>query len=297
MPSYASAIDDIRHTNPTHDAMTQQPETEDTAIMKLIINDYNPFKWVLTTNKDTMLQAFQTKLILKMLPTQVHEFFFGGPTSLPYCKCCLTSSSQQYETMEHLFTCPAISQETKMKLHKIWEHLLKPLKRHIRQNWQHFIADTLTDNDVLGTKYILYGVMPSHIIHNILEYHPIQHSSDKFAHILQSAFYNAHYHMQTALYTLIWKPRCKQTTKWEKDNNITKDTKETYDRTRRQQRKLDPVHYDQAKLFIRSIQHTTDSAVETDLRIRAWTNEHNLGTWVPTVISVVDSPLTATLDH
>ena len=75
--------------------------------------------------------------------------------------------------------------------------------------------------------------------------------------------------MQTPLYTLILKPRCKQTTKWEKDNNITKDTKEIYDRTRRQQRKQDPVHYDQAKLFIKSIQYITDSAVETDLRIQA----------------------------
>ena len=58
--------------------------------------------------------------------------------------------------------------------------------------------------------------------------------------------------MQTALYTLIWKPRCKQTTAWEKSNHITKDTKEVYDKTKKQQRKNNPIHQIQAKAFLRA---------------------------------------------
>ena len=68
--------------------------------------------------------------------------------------------------------------------------------------------------------------------------------------------------MQTALYTLIWKPRCKQTTAWEKSNHITKDTKEVYDKTKKQQRKNNPIHQIQAKAFFKSIQHITDSSLE-----------------------------------
>ena len=50
--------------------------------------------------------------------------------------------NQQYETMKHLFTRLAILQDTKLKLIKLWEHFLRPLKKCVRQNWQHFIADT-----------------------------------------------------------------------------------------------------------------------------------------------------------
>ena len=166
-----------------------------------------------------------------------------------------------------------------MNLHKIWEHLLRLLKRHVKQSWKHIIADVPRDNEVLCTKYILYGVIASHLINNILQYH----HTDAIALIIQTTFYNALYHMQTALYTLIWKPRCKQTTTWEKINHITKDTKEVYDKNRKQQRKEDPVHQTQASAFFTSIQHTTDSATEAGSRIRAWTNKHNIGTWVNTV--------------
>ena len=77
MPSYASAIDEIKRKSPLQDSITPPQETEDTAILSLIINDYNPFEWVPTTDKDTMTRAFRTKLILKTLPTQTREFFFG----------------------------------------------------------------------------------------------------------------------------------------------------------------------------------------------------------------------------
>ena len=150
-----------------------------------------------------------------------------------------------------------------VEIQKKFMELIRPLKKHIRQNWQHFIADTLTDFDVLCTNYILYGVIPSHLIDNILQHH----HTNAIALIIQTTFYNALYHMQTALYTLIWKPRCKQTTTWEKNNHIIKDTKEVYDKTRKQQRKEDPVHQVHASAFFTSIQHTTDSATEADLRI------------------------------
>ena len=59
-------------------------------------------------------------------------------------------------------------QDMKIKLNKNWEHLVTLLKRYIRQNWQQFITDTLTNNDVLNMKYIVYGVIPSHLINTIL---------------------------------------------------------------------------------------------------------------------------------
>ena len=92
------------------------------------------------------------------------------------------------------------------------------LKTHIRQNWQHFIADALTDHDALHTKRIIYGVILSQLINNIFQNHFI----DIIAPILQIVFYNATYHIQTALYDLIWKAHCKQTTALELEPmNIT----------------------------------------------------------------------------
>ena len=78
----------------------------------------------------------------------------------------------------------------------------RKLQKELRNVSNMIIADTLTDLDVLCTKYILYGVIPSHLIDNILQHH---HTND-IALIIQTTFYNALYHMQTALYTLIWKP-------------------------------------------------------------------------------------------
>ena len=80
-----------------------------------------------------------------------------------------------------------------------------------------------------------------------------------------------------ALFTLIWKPHCKQATSWEKANHITKDVKEICDKNGRQQRKDDPALQVKANAFLISMQHNIDSATETDLWPRVWTSEHNLG--------------------
>ena len=75
----------------------------------------------------------------------------------------------------------------------MWEHLLRPLKRYATLNRIHLITDHLQ----ITMLYMPNGIIPSHIINAFLQYY----STDTMAPTLQTIFYNALYHMHTAIYT------------------------------------------------------------------------------------------------
>ena len=57
----------------------------------------------------------------------------------------------------------------------------------------------ITENTTLSIKYIVYGVIPSHISKDIFQHHVIQHYSDNITAILQTGLYNALCHWNKLL--------------------------------------------------------------------------------------------------
>ena len=88
-------------------------------------------------------------------------------------------------------------------------------------------------------------------------------------------FQNALFHMQLALYTLIWKPHCHDTIRWEKLHNIDPKTKHTYDSELRKQRASITTT---THTTTHSHSSTTNENQLWDLSLRAWLSTH-LGSW------------------
>ena len=168
---------------------------------------------------------------MKRLFTHDLGYALGSPFPNPYCKCCIDLQTPVVETQDHIWQCPYITNNTKLTLDHTWRHLLSPL--HTKLTWAHwydYYNSTLTEGQVLKTDYILYGALPTQLIDTAVALTQIPIST------ITKLFQNALYHIETALYRLIWKPRCKKTIKWEKRNNINQNDKHHYDYTLQKQR-------------------------------------------------------------
>ena len=176
----------------------------------------------------------------------MHElrYALGSPFPYPYCKCCINLQNPVVEMQEHIWQCPSIANNTKLILDHIWHHLLSPL--HTKLTWAHwydFYNATLTEGQVLKTQYIIYGALPTQLIDTVVALTQIPIS------IITKLFQNALYHIETALYRLVWKQRCKKTIKWEKHNNIGQKDKHHYDYTLQKQRHNNPISLLQMNLI------------------------------------------------
>ena len=123
------------------------------------------------------------------------------------------------ETQEHIWQCPFITNNTKLTLDHIWRHLLSPL--HTKLTWAHwydYYNSTLTEGQVLKTDYIIYGALLTQLIDTAVAFTQIPITT------VTKLFQNALYHIETALYRLVWKPRCRKTIKWEKGITLSKKT-------------------------------------------------------------------------
>ena len=153
-------------------------------------------------------------------------------------------------------------------------HVISPSSIPVHQDTHKLIdfLSTLTDGQLLKTQYIIYGAIPTQLIDTAVALTQIPVST------ITKLFQNALYHIETALYRLVWKPRCKKTIKWEKRHNINQKDKHHYDYTLQKQRHDAPVSPQQINLKNTTpTQHDKDIA--WDLALRAWTTEHRLGGW------------------
>ena len=179
-----------------------------------------------STDMDTQRRSHHTKKLMKRLFTHDLGYALGSPFPDPYCKCCIDLQPPVVEMQEHISQCLNITNNTKLILDHIWHQLLSPL--HTKLTWAHwhdYYNSTLTEGQVLKTDYIIYGALPTHLIDTavVLTQLPIS--------TITKLYQNALYHIETALYRLIWKPRCKKTIKWEKRNHNNQQDKHQYDYT------------------------------------------------------------------
>ena len=92
----------------------------------------------------------------------------------------------------------------------------------------------------------------------------------------ENIFQNTLYHLQFAIYTLIWKPHCHDTVWWEKLNHIDQKTKHIYDSDLRKQRQntFSFTHYHTAN---------TNANLFWDKSLHVWLSTH-IGSWkLPTL--------------
>ena len=111
--------------------------------------------------------------------------------------------------------------------------------------------------------YIVYGALPTQLINSAITLMQIPIST------VTKLFQNAMYHIETAPYRLIWKPRCKKTIKWEKRHNINQKDKHHYDYTLQKQHHDIPVSPLQINLRT-TIPSQQDKDITWDLALRAW---------------------------
>ena len=130
----------------------------------------------------------------------------------------------------------------------------------------------MTEGQVLKTNYIIYGAFLTQLIDAAvaLTHAPIS--------TVTKLFQNALYHIENALYRLVWKPRCKKIIKWEKHNNISQNDKHHYDYTLQKQRHDAPISPLQMNFKLGTTSQQ-DKDIAWDLALRAWTTEHRLGGW------------------
>ena len=149
---------------------------------------------------------------------------------------------------------------------------------------------SVTSCQVLKTDYIIYGALPTQLIDTAVTLTHIPITT------ITKLFQNALYHIETALYRLVWKQRCKKTIKWEKRNNINQKDKHHYDYMLQKQCHDNPVSPLQMNLQT-TILSQQDKDTAWGLALRAWMTEHRLGGWhlVPltdtTPSSVIDGSL------
>ena len=271
LPTFESAMQTLPdHLKKKHTSFTH---TLDTRTIQLMSPLYKHNRRIRSTDTDTQRRSHRTKKLMKRLFTHDLGYALGSPFPNPYCKCCIDLQTPIVETQEHIWHCPYITNNTRLMLDHIWRHLLSPLQTKLTwAHWHDYYNSTLTEGQVLKTDYIIYGALPSQLIETAVALTQIPIST------ISKLFQNALYHIETALYRLIWKPRCKKTIKWENRHNINQKDKHHYDYTLQKQRHNTPVSPLQMNLrTIPLSQQDKDTA--WDLALRAWTTEHRLGGW------------------
>ena len=222
------------------DYLQKQPTsftpTLDTKIIQLASPLYKHNSHIRNTDTDTQRHSHHTKKLMKRLFTHDLGYALGSPFPNPYCKCCIDLQSPVVEMQEHIWQCPSITNNMKLTLDHIWCHLLSPLYTKLTWAcWHDYYNSTLTEGQVLQTDYIIYGALPTQLIDTAVNLTQIPINT------ITKLFQNALYHIETALYRLVWKPRCKKTIKWEKHHNINQQDKHHYDYTLQKQCHNTPI--------------------------------------------------------
>ena len=136
-----------------------------TAAIHLTDTSYTPKLSIRSTDHSTALQAFCTKLLYDLLPTQLHEFCFGSMHPNSHCKHSPELCVDAIEGISHLFSCPTNMPNTLHKLSSIWCHLFLPLQPALGTNWTPWLHNLQNGLPLLSVPWVLYGVIPEPIVH------------------------------------------------------------------------------------------------------------------------------------
>ena len=177
---------------------------------------YKPNRCIGNSEPDTQWHSHHTNRLMKYLFTHDLGYKLGSPFPTPYCKCCIDI---QTLVVEHRNTFGSVhvsltTQNWPYRPYLASSFITSTHTKLTLAHWQDDYNSTLTEGQILKTDCILYGALPIQLMDTIVTLTQIPISA------ITKLFQNALYHIETALYRLIWKQRCKKTIKWEKCNNI-----------------------------------------------------------------------------